>query len=543
MRRLRFSPHNILVMDNLIGNFEEGAHMATNLYTDTRGRSGRPVPFTQAVIDGLAAGGGLYVPERIPSLTLDEICALAELPYAQRAARIYRAFDVDLPEHTVDELMADAYGAQFDDERICPITSLDESTHVLELWHGPTSAFKDMALQCLPRFFSASAAQLRERGELDHDFLILVATSGDTGKAALEGFRDRDHVRIGVLYPDGGVSDIQHKQMATQRGENVQVWGVRGNFDDCQTGVKRVFGDEAFAKRLLADHGVALSSANSINWGRLLPQVVYYISSYAQLVADGKLQAGAELDVCVPTGNFGNILAAYYAKRIGVPIGMLFCASNENRVLTDFINTGTYDISNRPFVLTPSPSMDILVSSNLERQLFELTGRNERAIAGWMDDLRTDHRFRVDEETFAKVRASFAADSVGNDECLATIKDVFEHHGYLIDPHTAVAYRTAEHLRGDNPVLIASTAHWAKFGTNVYRALHGIAAADELPADVASLSGCALNELIANETGQHTVPRGLAALDGMPVRFTEVIGSAPADIEDTAVRFLSAGSN
>ena len=287
--------------------------MAQNLYSDTRGQSERPVTFTEAVIDGLAAGGGLYVPERIPELSLDEIGALAELPYAQRAARIYRAFDVDLPAETVEALMAQAYGDNFDDERICPITSLSADTHVLELWHGPTSAFKDMALQCLPRFFSASAAQLREQGKLDHDFLILVATSGDTGKAALEGFRDVDGVSIGVMYPDGGVSDIQFKQMATQRGRNVQVWGVRGNFDDCQTGAKNVFGDEAFAKKLQDEHRIALSSANSINWGRLMPQIVYYVSAYAQLAADGKLNLGDELDVCVPTGNFGNILAAYYA--------------------------------------------------------------------------------------------------------------------------------------------------------------------------------------------------------------------------------------
>lgn len=514
--------------------------MATNLYTDTRGRSGNPVPFTQAVIDGLAAGGGLYVPEHIPSLSLDEICDLAQLPYAQRAARIYRAFDVDLPADTIDQLMAQTYGSQFDDERICPITTLDANTHVLELWHGPTSAFKDMALQCLPRFFSASATQLRAQGKLDHDFLILVATSGDTGKAALEGFCDLDHVSIGVLYPDGGVSDIQHKQMVTQRGKNVQVWGVRGNFDDCQTGVKTVFGDERFAKRLLDDHAVALSSANSINWGRLLPQVVYYISSYAQLVADGKLSAGDKIDVCVPTGNFGNILAAYYAKRIGVPIDMLLCASNENRVLTDFINTGTYDISDRPFVLTPSPSMDILVSSNLERQLFELTGRNEQAIATWMDDLKRDRRFRVDEDTFAKVRSAFAADSVSNEECLSTIKEVFERHHYLIDPHTAVAYRAAQNLRGQNPVLIASTAHWAKFGNNVYRALHGIGTHEPLPAEVAALSGCQLNELVANETSQHTIPKNLAALDDMPIRFTEVIDGTPQCIEDAAAQFLNA---
>ena len=513
--------------------------MAENLYIDTRGRCDRPVTFTEAVIDGLAAGGGLYVPEHVPTFTLEEICELAQLPYAERAARIYRAFDVDLPAETVDELMASAYGDNFDDERICPITSLTADTHVLELWHGPTSAFKDMALQCLPRFFSASAAQLRDQGKLDHDFLILVATSGDTGKAALEGFCDLDHVSIGVMYPDGGVSDIQHKQMATQAGANVRVWGVRGNFDDCQTGAKNVFGDETFAEELLAEHRVALSSANSINWGRLLPQVVYYVSAYAQLVAEGKLAAGEELDVCVPTGNFGNILAAYYAKRMGVPLGMLFCASNENRVLTDFINTGTYDIADRDFVLTPSPSMDILVSSNLERQLFELTGRNANAIAGWMADLRDKRRFRVDEETFAKVRETFASDSIDNATCLDTIKRVFDEHDYLLDPHTAVAYQTAENLRGENPVLIASTAHWAKFGDNVYRALHGIEPGAPLPDEAASLTGCQLNELIARETGKRDIPQGLAQLDDLPIRFTDIIDNATADIEAAAVRFLA----
>ena len=532
-------------LDTGIGNHSGGIRqkvqdMAQNLYIDTRGCADRPVAFTEAVVDGLAQGGGLYVPERIPSLSLEDILALADLPYAQRAARIYRAFDIDLPDEVVDALMAQAYGKNFDDERICPLTSLDAQTHVLELWHGPTSAFKDMALQCLPRFFSASAGALRERGQLDHDFLILVATSGDTGKAALEGFKDAEGVRIGVLFPDGGVSDIQRKQMVTQTGENVQVWAVRGNFDDCQTGVKNVFSDAAFAERLLAAQGVALSSANSINWGRLMPQIVYYVSAYAELVRAGKVEAGAPIDVCVPTGNFGNILAAWYARRMGTPIDMLLCASNENRVLTDFINTGTYSIAGRPFVLTPSPSMDILVSSNLERQLFELTGRDAQAIRGWMDELRERGAFRVDPETFAAVRASFAADSIDNATCLATIREAFEKHDYLMDPHTAVAYQAAQNLRGENPVLVASTAHWAKFGDNVYRALHGIAPGEPLPAGVAALTGCQLNELIARETGKNDIPAGLSALDRLPVRFEECIDAGTEDIEAAVERFLSA---
>ncbi len=511
----------------------------TNLYTDTRGRMDANVPFTEAVIKGLADGGGLFVPERIPRLSLEEICSLANLPYAQRAAVIYKKFQVDLPDAEIDRLMQAAYGSNFDSPDICPITSFDDGTHVLELWHGPTSAFKDMALQCLPLFFSASAAKLREEGKIDNTFLILVATSGDTGKAALEGFADKEGVRIGVLYPHGGVSDIQHKQMATQTGDNVMVWAVRGNFDDCQTGVKQTFADPAFAQRLLEEHGVALSSANSINWGRLLPQVVYYVSGYAQLAAAGKLETGAPIDVCVPTGNFGNILAAWYAKQMGTPIERLLCASNENRVLTDFINTGTYDIADRPFVLTPSPSMDILVSSNLERQLFELTGRNARAIEGWMEDLARDRKFRVDPQTFSKLRHDFASDSVNSVECLKAIKRVHDERGYLLDPHTAVAWEVAERLRGENPVLIASTAHWAKFGVNVYRALNGIEPGGDLPTEAACLTGCQLNRLIATQAGGAAIPAGLADLDDRPLRFTEVIEAGKPSIEQSTLGFLA----
>lgn len=508
----------------------------SNGYVDTRGTVAEPVAFTQAVVEGLAPGGGLFVPEHIPELTLDEICGLAELPYAQRAARVYGAFDGDLTAEQLKRITGEAYGDNFDTPEICPITPLPDDIYMLELWHGPTSAFKDMALQCLPRLFSTSAAELRKRGELDDTHMILVATSGDTGKAALEGFCDVDGVKIGVMYPDGGVSDIQFKQMATQRGGNVQVWGVRGNFDDCQTGAKNVFNDDEFADELHRDFHVALSSANSINWGRLMPQIVYYISAYAQLVASGRIERGSEIDVCVPTGNFGNILAAYYARRMGTPIRRLLCASNENRVLTDFINTGKYDISDRAFVKTPSPSMDILVSSNLERQLFELTGRDAEAIRGWMADLREKRGFEVDGETFEKMRALYAAGSVDNDTCLATIREVFERCDYLMDPHTAVAYKVAADLQEDGvPVVVASTAHWAKFGNNVWRALHGVTLSEELPADVAALTGCELNRLIADETGATHIPAGLAELDDLDIRFTEVI-DGNADAIRAAVR-------
>ncbi|MEE0845723.1 MAG: threonine synthase [Eggerthellaceae bacterium] len=512
--------------------------MEPNLYIDTRGKAPRAVSFTQAVIDGMAPGGGLYVPLRIPQLSMDDILSLATLPYARRAAAVYRAFEVDLPDDQVEELMDRVYGVNFDTPEICPISTLDANTHVLELWHGPTSAFKDMALQCLPRFFSASVAKQHEEGVLDHDFLILVATSGDTGKAALEGFKDVDHVSVGVLFPDGGVSDIQRKQMVTTTGSNVHVWGVRGNFDDCQTGVKKVFGDATFADELIDASNVALSSANSINWGRLMPQIVYYLSAYSTLVAQGKVAAGDPIDVCVPTGNFGNILAAYYAKRMGCPIEMLYCASNENRVLTDFINTGTYDISDREFVLTPSPSMDILVSSNLERQLFELTDRDPAAIQTWMADLSDKRRFRVDAHTFARVRDAYRGDSVDNATCLASIKEVYDKHGYLMDPHTSVAWTAGQNLRGQNPLLVVSTAHWAKFGGDVYRALHGIPTGEPLPDEVAGLSGCQLNQLVSEQTGSG-IPQGLASLDDMPVRFTEVIDSTIDAIKHAALGFAA----
>lgn len=510
-----------------------------NRYIDTRNKIDEPQSFTEVVIEGLAPGGGLFVPEVIPHLSIDEIVDLAKLSYAQRAQQIYRAFGVDLSDEQLATITSEAYGDNFDTPEICPITPLSDRIYMLELWHGPTSAFKDMALQCLPRFFSASAQELRSKGKLDNTHMILVATSGDTGKAALEGFCDVDGVSIGVMYPHGGVSDIQFKQMATQRGENVVVWGVRGNFDNCQTNAKIVFEDENFAGQLQDTYSVALSSANSINWGRLMPQIVYYIAAYAQLVASGQIEAGEEIDVCVPTGNFGNILAAYYAIRIGTPIRRLLCASNENRVLTDFINTGTYDISDREFIKTPSPSMDILVSSNLERQLFELTGRNGELIEEWMDDLRTDQKFRVDKETFEKMRTLYSADSVDNDTCLKTIRDVYEREGYLMDPHTAVAYKVAENLRDyDVPVLVASTAHWAKFGNNVYRALHDLSIDEPLPSEIESLTGSELNDLIANETGGATIPPRLAELDELPIRFTEVIDNDSNDIRKAICAFL-----
>ena len=508
-----------------------------NAFIDTRGNVTEAFSFCEAIVQGIAPGGGLFVPQRVPALTLDEICGLAALPYARRAARVYDAFGIDVPSEDIASLMEGAYGPQWDDERVAPVVPLGDGTHVLELFHGPTSAFKDMALQCLPRFFEYAAGKLRAEGRLGHDHLILVATSGDTGKAALEGFAGREHVSIAVFYPDGGVSDVQLLQMTTQRGDNVAVFAARGDFDDCQTSVKRAFGDEGFCARLLETHGVALSSANSINWGRLMPQIAYYLSAYADLVATGEIAVGDEVDVCVPTGNFGNILAAYYARSMGAPIARLLCASNENNVLTDFITTGTYDIRGRSLHLTPSPSMDILVSSNLERQLFELTDRDAPRVAGWMAQLSAEGHFEVDAETKKRMQELYAADFVTNDDCLRTIGRTFEEHGYLCDPHTAVALEVAHRKREGRPVIVASTAHWAKFGADVWRGLHGLGTGAPLPDEVAALGGIELDRLIARETGKE-VPEGIAALEGMERRFSTVVDATREGVETSVEGWL-----
>lgn len=509
-------------------------------YRDTRGADDSRPLFSDVLIKGIATGGGLYVPEELPKFTVPEVVVFADMPYWRRAAAVFSRFGVDVSSERVDALMRAAYGAQWTDGRVAPVTEVAADVHVLELWHGPTSAFKDIALQCMPLFFSEAIAVRQARGTLDDDFLILVATSGDTGKAALEGFADREHTAIVVFYPAEGVSDLQREQMVTQRGDNVGVFGVRGNFDDCQTAVKAAFNDEGFSDWLHAERRLRLSSANSINWGRLLPQVVYYVSAYADMVASGGVKAGDPIDVCVPTGNFGNILAGYYAKRMGVPIGRLLCASNENRVLADFIATGLYDISEREFVTTPSPSMDILVSSNLERLLFDLA--DAERVSEWMRSLAEERRFQVDRETFARLRETFLGDFVTNDESLDAIARVWEEHAYLLDPHTAVAWEVAERLRAENPLLVVATAHWAKFGADVYKALHGLPYADPLPADAAALSGVELLaevQDIAQECA--CVPRALAELDGLPERFTGVVDAGRDGVEDAVKGWLASG--
>jgi threonine synthase len=512
---------------------------STTRYHDTRSLSHgeSAATFTDVVVKGLAPSGGLYVPDTLPILSLDEILGFCRMPYWQRAASVFERFGVDVTADRIEALMRAAYGAQWDDDRIAPIVEVRPDIHVLELWHGPTQAFKDMALQCMPLFFSEAVEVRQGRGDLHEDYLVLVATSGDTGKAALEGFADRPHTAIVVFYPAEGVSDIQRKQMITQRGGNVGVFGVRGNFDDCQSSVKDAFNDPAFNEWLSVAKGLRLSSANSINWGRLLPQIVYYVSAYADMVASGGVKAGDRMDVCVPTGNFGNILGAYYARLMGVPIGRLICASNENNVLSDFIATGVYDISHREFVTTPSPSMDILVSSNLERLLYHLAGAE--AVRAWMAQLAQNRRFQVDADTFREFRGLFVGDYVTNEESLETIRRVFEESGYLLDPHTAVAWEVAERVQGEAPVLVVATAHWAKFGANVFKALEGLAYADPLPAEYAGLSGVELLAKVQERAPRGAcVPEALARLDEAEVRFASEVNAGRDGIEEAVRSWL-----
>ena len=477
-------------------------------YVSTRDSSLR-LSAAQAIVQGLSRDGGLLLPSEIPTLTPADIGALAKLSYPERAAKIMKLY---LEEFTEEELLGfaeKAYGpAKFDDPAAAPVVTLQGGLHLLELWHGPTCAFKDMALQMLPYLLTAS---LKKTGE-EKTVCILVATSGDTGKAALEGFCDVPHTKIMVFYPDGGVSEMQKLQMVTQQGRNVGVCAVEGNFDDAQTGVKKIFSDETIREEL-AKRGYFLSSANSINWGRLLPQIAYYISAYCDLLNAGKLRLGDKINVCVPTGNFGNILSGYYAMRMGLPVGRFICASNANNVLTDFLSTGTYD-RNRPFYMTASPSMDILISSNLERMLYLQSGSDEE-VRGYMNSLSTDGRYTVTPEMAAKIREIFACGCCDDRRTAETIAKVLKEQDYLLDTHTAVAYSVAEDYltaSGDQtPTLIVSTASPFKFCTSVLSAL-GVE--EQKP-------GTEILSQLTEETGR-PAPAPLAGLAGRKVRFTQV---------------------
>ena len=474
-------------------------------YVSTRNKA-RLVSAAEAIAEGISPEGGLYIPTEIPVIAAADIDVLSKASYAECAAKVLSLF---LPDFGQDELLTfaeKAYGGgKFDAAAVAPLVSLDDSTHVLELWHGPTAAFKDMALQMLPHLLTAS---LQKTGE-EREVCILVATSGDTGKAALEGFCDVEGTRIVVFYPKDGVSRVQQLQMTTQKGQNVSVCAVEGNFDDCQTGVKKIFADTDFAAQLTSNKKM-LSSANSINWGRLVPQVVYYISAYCNLVSTGRIQNGDPINVCVPTGNFGNILSGLFAKKMGLPIGKFLCASNVNNVLSDFIKTGVYD-RNRDFKTTISPSMDILISSNVERLLYLLSDGDTDFVAACMNELASTGKYTLPPAYLATLQelfyGSFADDSVTK----STIAAAYDKYSYLSDTHTAVAFDTLETYRketGDKtPTVILSTASPYKFADSVLSALGG---------NAEGLS--ALAEL--SERTSTTCPKPLCGLDKAEERFS-----------------------
>ena len=437
-------------------------------YISTRGSSSA-ITSKKAIIKGIADDNGLYVPSFFPQLGDNPFAGIDETSYAARAVKIIQAFLTDYTEAELTSACKAAYADNFDSPLTAPVRFLGDGTAVLELWHGPTQAFKDMALQLMPRLLTTA---IQSEGG-NYKVVILVATSGDTGKAALEGFADVEGVSIFVFYPHEGVSEIQRLQMVTQRGSNTGACAVIGNFDDAQTGVKKIFSDSAINRRL-EESRFRLSSANSINWGRLAPQIAYYYTAYEEMVSSGKVTRGQKINICVPTGNFGNILAAYYAIRCGLPVSKLICASNINKVLTDFIRTGVYD-RRREFLKTESPSMDILISSNLERLLFELVGRNPEEVSNWMNQLSTPGWYRIPQDALDQLQPLFYGGFADHKETSIAIGKAFKDHGYLMDPHSAVGYSVLrkywEETGDTRPVVLASTASPFKFNRAVLEAI------------------------------------------------------------------------
>ncbi len=471
-------------------------------YLSTRG--GEPVSAAEAVVRGISPSGGLYVPESYPTIEWNNGVRGG---YLATAHRVMQAYLPATDPAELERMIAAAYGS-FDHADVTPLVKLSEREHVLELWHGPTMAFKDVALQMLPHLMRSS---LRQTGETKQVY-ILVATSGDTGKAALEGFRDVEGTRVLVFYPDGGVSEAQRLQMVTQEGRNVDVCAVRGNFDDAQTGVKQIFASGEIAREL-SESGWRLSSANSINFGRLLPQIVYYFTSYEALLARGEIEPGEQVNFCVPTGNFGDILAGEYARRMGLPVNRLICASNRNNVLADFFETGVYD-DNRPFYQSMSCSIDILISSNLERLLFELAGRDDALVRTWMQDLRETGRYTLPQSALNELKRTFSTGWCSEEDTLAVIKRVFDETGYLMDPHTAVAQCVYERyaLRtGDaTKTVVLSTANPYKFASDVLGAF-----------EPAGEDDFANAERLHARTNM-PIPRALTELLGKPERHRDV---------------------
>ncbi len=475
-------------------------------FISTRGAEAVSAPL--AIVRGIAPDGGLYAPVSLPRLERADFELLSKMDYPARAARTLALLLDGFTEEELLPMAREAY-ARFDDPAVAPVRELSGGRYLLELFHGPTLAFKDMALQFLPRLMTASANKQGEGREI----AILTATSGDTGKAALEGFQDVPGTSVTVFYPLGGVSAVQEKQMVTSQGKNVHVVAVKGNFDDAQTGVKALFGDPDFNEKMNA-LGKTLSSANSINLGRLAPQVAYYLSACADLLSRGRITWETELNVCVPTGNFGNILAAWYAKRMGAPIRKLICASNRNDVLTDFINTGVYD-RRRPFHKTISPSMDILISSNLERFLLELAQGDTRQVCRWMDELKREGRYEITPEQKALLQRAFFGGFADDARTRATIESFWRQERCLLDPHTGVAAAVAQDYRqqtkDESPLLIVSTASPYKFAADVSAAI-GVAAREDAFDAAAALQEATLVK----------APDAVLKLKHMPVLHTRV---------------------
>ena len=466
-------------------------------YISTRGNH-EAASASQAIVLGMVPEGGLFVPENIPSMTEEEFKNLIGKSYQEIAQAVLEKYLTDYTKEDIAQCVKGAYNAQsFDHEDIVPLAKLDDKRYILELWHGPTAAFKDLALQLTPRLLVCGMKYLK----MDKKVAILVATSGDTGKAALEGFKDVDGTEIIVFYPAFGVSKVQALQMKTTGGKNTHVVAVDGNFDDCQSAVKEIFASKEL-NEWVEQKGYEFSSANSINWGRLLPQIVFYVASYLNLVRDGAIVYGDKVDYVVPTGNFGNILAAWYAKKMGLPIDRLVCASNTNKVLTDFFQSGVYD-RRREFYQTNSPSMDILISSNLERFLFELTGHDGAKVAKWMDELKNNGTFSVDEKTKALMDEYIVAGFADEAETVAVIKKTFEEDKYLLDTHTAVGVKVGAEKMGDNVMVIDATASPFKFVKSVYEAIEG---------DSGEIEELELLDKLEALSGE-AVHRGLNALD------------------------------
>lgn len=471
-------------------------------------RGGEKVTGARAIVTGLSENGGLYVPEKFPQVSVEELGEMLEMSYPERAAKILLKY---LDEYDEAELLAACEKAysKFEGDDPAPLVRLDDGVYMLELWHGPTCAFKDMALTVLPYLLRKGC----DICGIKEEILILVATSGDTGKAALEGFKNADGVKIMVFYPSDGVSKMQKLQMCTQEGSNVNVVAVKGNFDDCQTAVKDIFQSAECAVKL-KEKGVVLSSANSINFGRLAPQIAYYFSSYLDLVSSEQIAMGEEIDFTVPTGNFGNILAAYYAKQMGLPIRRLHCASNSNKILADFLETGVYDL-HREFYKTTSPSMDILVSSNLERLIFEISGRDYKLTAKRMADMKNDGKYAISAGELEKIRETFDGGYADEDECVEAMYDVFVDVGYTMDTHTGCAMKVAvdwfeKHKKDETKMVIVSTANPYKFPQDVLYAVTGNDVKDSFKGIKRLHAATAM-----------AVPKCLKELRDKPVRFSK----------------------